>query len=202
MMHGMSAEQTQPSLLIRVRNPADQAAWREFDQKYRGLILSYCQSRGLQASDAEDVRQIVMMNLTRFLPSFEYQPGKGKFRYYLGRTVRHAIAHYFSRPNRAAAGLDSAVLAGVPSPESESDDVWEQEWVRHHFRLAMEIVRETFEPRSVLIFDRLLAGAEPEAVAAEHQTTTAAVHKIKQRIRDRLKELIDTQVADEDAPRG
>src|SRR5215470_1734099 len=141
----MSAETTQPSLLIRVRNPNDQAAWREFDLKYRGLILGYCRARGLQASDAEDVRQIVMLNLAKFLPAFEYQPGKGRFRYYLGRTVRHAIAHFFSRPNRANAALDSDVLAAIPAPQTdETDETWEQEWVRHHFRLAMETVRATF----------------------------------------------------------
>lgn len=199
----MSAEQTQPSLLVRVRNPGDQAAWREFDAKYRPLILGYCRARGLQASDSEDVRQIVMINLMKALPNFEYQPGRGRFRHYLGRAVRHAIAHFFSRPNRAGVALDSRVLAAVAADDAEgADDVWEQEWVRHHFRIAMETVRATFEPRSVAVFDRMLAGAEAEALAREYDTTPAAIHKIKQRIRDRLKELIDEQVREEDQPHG
>ncbi|MCH9003397.1 MAG: hypothetical protein IIC02_12565 [Planctomycetes bacterium] len=48
------------------------------------------------------------------------------------------------------------------------------------------------------IFDRLLAGDTVNTVAGDYQTTTQAVHKVKQRIRDRLKELIAAQVKDED----
>ena len=62
----------------------------------------------------------------------------------------------------------------------------------------MQQVRATFEERSVEIFDRLLAGDTVSAVAEDYQTTTQAVHKVKQRIRDRLKELIAAQVKDED----
>jgi RNA polymerase sigma factor (sigma-70 family) len=192
-------ETTQPSLLLRVRNPDDQVAWQEFDAKYRGLILGYCRVRGLQPSDAEDVRQTVMLNLTRFLPQFEYQPAKGKFRYYLGRTVKNAIAQHFVRQKGGDAALDTAVLATVPaSGEDESDQLWEQEWVDHHYRLAMKTIRETFEPRSVQVFEELLSGQSPEEVAAVVGLNAAAVYKIKQRIRDRMKELIDQQVKDED----
>jgi hypothetical protein len=33
---------TRISLLDRVRDPADQAAWRAFDIRYGELILTYC----------------------------------------------------------------------------------------------------------------------------------------------------------------
>jgi RNA polymerase sigma factor (sigma-70 family) len=197
----MSHEQTQPSLLIRVRDAEDHASWREFDAKYRDLILSYCRARGVQPSDADDVRQMVMVNLARTLRTFEYQPEKGKFRHYLGRAVRNSINQFFTRERSPHAGLDSAILAAVPG-ENADDEVWEQEWVQHHFRLAMRTVRDTFDPRSVTIFERLLAGESVEAVAADTQHTEQSVYKIKQRVRDRLRELIEAQVADEDAPRG
>lgn len=199
----MSHELTQPSLLIRVRDPHDHVAWDEFDRKYRNLILGYCRARGVQESDAEDVRQMVMMNLSKFLRNFEYEPGKGKFRYYLCRTVRNAISQLFARQKAAEQALDTAVLATVPAAgEPESDDAWENEWVAHHFRLAMQTIRATFEPRSVDVFEKLLAGESPEAVAVASGLNAAAVYKIKQRIRDRMKELIDEQVRDEDEPRG
>ncbi len=97
----MDHDLTQPSLLSRVRDGADQAAWREFEVKYRELLLRYCRARGLQQSDAEDVRQLVMMNLAKFLRNFDYSSEKGRFRSYLGRVVRNSISRYFSRPNPA-----------------------------------------------------------------------------------------------------
>lgn len=197
-------EKTQPSLLLRLRDTSDQAAWAEFDARYRGLIQAYCAARGLQPSDADDVRQLVMTNLARYLPTFEYRPEKGRFRSYLGCLVRTAIAHYFSRhAGGPAVAFDTAVAAVTPaSAAAEQDDLWEQEWKQHHFRVAMTKLRETFDARSVTIFERLLNGDSPEAAAVAEGINAAAVYKIKQRVRDRLKELIEVQVAEEDGGDG
>ncbi|MCA9253978.1 MAG: sigma-70 family RNA polymerase sigma factor, partial [Phycisphaerales bacterium] len=82
----MSPDTTRASLLLRIRDPDDQRAWREFDGAYGELIVRYCRARGLQLVDAEDVRQLVMLNLSRSIPRFEYQPEVGRFRDYL-RTI-------------------------------------------------------------------------------------------------------------------
>ena len=195
----MGLETTQPSLLSRVRNPADDIAWREFDAKYRELILRYCRARGLQTSDAEDVRQIAMTNLSKSLRSFEYKPARGRFRGYLGQVVRSAISRHFSRPDAPARALDTNVLVTVEADDAgQADEVWEREWVRHHYRQAMQAVRDAFDPKSVQMFDRLLAGDGVSRLASDFQTTAQAVHKVKQRIRDRLKELIAEQIREED----
>ena len=195
----MSSETTQPSLLSRVRDPADDSAWREFDAKYRELILRYCRARGLQTSDAEDVRQIAMANLAKSLRSFEYTPARGRFRGYLGQVVRSAISRHFRRPDAQAQALDTNVLVTIEAGDAgQADEVWEREWVRHHYRLAMQSVRAAFDPKSVEMFDRLLAGDGVSQLASDFQTTIQAVHKVKQRIRDRLKELIVDQIKQED----
>ena len=74
----MAGNETRPSLLRRVQNSGDGQAWREFDERYRDLILRYCRRRDLQEADAEDVRQQVMLGLTQSLPRFTYDPTKGK----------------------------------------------------------------------------------------------------------------------------
>lgn len=199
----MPFETTRPSLLSRVRDTSDHAAWREFESRYRELILRYCRGRGLQPSDAEDVLQIVLMSLSKSLRTFDYRPEKGKFRSYLGRSVKNSIGHYLSHPKVAAKALDSSVLAAV-SVEDEGgvDEQWEKEWTQHHYRLAMETIRRTYEPRSVEIFDRILAGNSIEELSAAYEMSTQAVHKVKQRIRERLKELIAAQIREEDEPDG
>ena len=52
-----STPETRPSLLIRVRDPADQAAWQEFVEIYRPVILRLAQHKGMQAADADDIAQ-------------------------------------------------------------------------------------------------------------------------------------------------
>ena len=91
------------------------------------------------------------------------------------------------------------MLATVKADDGgQADEVWEREWVRHHYRQAMLTVHTAFDPKSVQMFDRLLAGDGVGQVASDFQTTTQAVHKVKQRIRDRLKELIAGQMKEED----
>jgi len=193
-------ETTHPSLLARVQDLGDQAAWREFDAHYRELILRYCRRKGLQASDAEDVRQMVLLNLARALRNFEYEPRKGRFRDYLGRIVANAIHRYYRSPRPDHGGLDLDSAAEVEAPmDAALDEEWETEWMLHHYRMAMAGVRETADPRSVEVFECLLSGSSPDEVAEQFDMTRDAVHKVKQRIRDRLKARIAEQIKADEA---
>lgn len=191
---------TCPSLLVRVRDSSDGASWREFEERYGQLIACYCRQRGLQAADIEDVRQAVWVNLAKGLRNFEYDPQRGRFRTYLGRVVKNAIAKYFARYGSPDRALDSGVLAAAPDDADCDTDAWEQEWVKHHYRLAMEGVEASFEPRSTTLFKRLLAGDRATDLATEHGMTAAAVNQVKHRIRTRMKELIALQIREEDEP--
>jgi len=196
-------ETTRPTLLSRVRDSSNAPAWFEFERLYGPLIVRYARRAGLQQSDAEDVRQLVMMNLSRRLRSFSYEPGRGRFRDYVGQAVRNAIHRELSRPGRAPRPLSAEEAEDLLSGDlDERDEAWETEWMQHHLRLALGSLRRTFEPTSMTIFEDLLAGADVASVAAEHETTAEAVHKVKQRVRKRLREILASQVHDEELPRG
>jgi RNA polymerase sigma-70 factor (ECF subfamily) len=194
------SQQTSTSLLSRVRNPADHEAWLEFDRRYRALLLGYCRRRGVPHIDAEDLVQKVLTNLTTTLPGFVYDPNRGRFRDYLYRSTKNAIGEWAARPNRHWQPLDTNVAVDRPGAAASDVDatLWEQEWVAHHYRLALATVRQTFEPRSVEIFDRSVAGAKVADLAREYEMSAPAVHKVRQRIRDRMEELIAQQVREED----
>lgn len=186
---------------MRVRDASDAAAWAEFETRYRELIIRYARARGLQPADADDVCQAVMAKLCRALRGFDYDPRRGRFRTYLHRAVRNEIAELFARPNRRLnpVDVDDAATRSV-APDDGGDAQWEREWQSHHLRLAMQTIRATFDEASVSVFERLLAGDSTESVAESFRTTSQAVHKIKQRIRDRMHELIARQIAEEDDP--
>jgi len=197
----VDVDATRVSLLSRVRNQSDQAAWAEFEGRYRDLIRRYALARGVQYADADDISQLVLMSLATALRNFQYSPQRGRFRDYLGRVVRNAVARFRSRPNPAPVSLDTYADQADDAVGAENPDpVWEQEWVDHHYRLALRTVRETFDPKSVAIFERLVDGAAVADVAVAHGTSEQAVHKIKQRIRARMEELIAAQIRDEDEP--
>jgi RNA polymerase sigma-70 factor (ECF subfamily) len=196
---------THPSLLSRVKNSSDTAAWREFEALYRELLVRFCRRRGLQLADAEDIVQVVMTNLSRSLSGFVYDPGRGRFRDYLFRCARNAISQWAGRPKLRAQALDTGTAeAQSPSepPDPADAAAWEQEWIAHHYRLAMITVRQTFEARSVEVFERSIAGAGVAELAAEFSMSQQAVHKVRQRIKARMEELIAVQVREEDRVDG
>jgi RNA polymerase sigma factor (sigma-70 family) len=187
--------ETRASLLGRLRESGDEAAWQEFDLRYQGLVVRYCLRRGLQVADAEDVRQSVMMGLARSLKGFRYDRARGRFRSYLGRVVGRAVAR-FQQTRRHEVPLedvDPAEAAAAPE-----DEQWVQEWRAHHLRLALDAVRPGVEPGSLAVFEQLLEGREVAEVARETGMTEAAVHKVKQRMRDRLKAVVARQIQDEE----
>ncbi len=192
----MNPETTQASLLERLRDPNDQVSWREFDARYRHLILRYCLRRGLSMWDAEDVRQIVMVNLSRTFPRFEYDPSRGSFRGYVGRVVRGVIARYCDR------SLSLVEMVGhepaTPQVPSQIDEVWEDEWMNHHLRTAMGRVRREFRSGSIAIFERLLRGESPAAIARSSGIALKSVEKVRLRVRTRLQEEVRKQVEAED----
>jgi RNA polymerase sigma factor (sigma-70 family) len=196
---------TPQGLLSRVRNTQDHEAWQEFDSHYRDLLIRFCRRRGIPHVDAEDVVQGVFVSLSRSLQQFIYDKERGRFRDYLYRCVRNAISEWSARPNRQLetlvpeCGAHRAPNGGATSNEGRFALIWEEEWVAHHYRQAMRTIRESFDEKSANIFDRSVAGEKVAELAKEHGLSEQAVYKIRQRIRDRMEELIAQQIRDEDS---
>ena len=78
---------TRPSLLIRIRNREDQAAWVTFDHIYRPMLYRFAQSRRLGHEDAEDVVQHCMSAIQEHIGRFDYDPDRGRFKAWLRTMV-------------------------------------------------------------------------------------------------------------------
>ena len=206
-MRRMSVPSTQLTLIARLQDPKDERAWQRFESRYRGLVVRFAMRQGLQPTDAEDVAQVVFAGLLRTMPNFRLDPEKGRFRSYLFRVVRNEISRVRSqdaRPTGASVALlrgEGVVSGGDAGRDLEVDPAeraFEEEWINHHFRIAMAEIRRTFAPESVAMFERLMRGEPVDSIAADCKTTAQAVHKVKQRIRDKMKALVEQQIADEE----
>ena len=113
---------TRPSLLVRLREPSNHAAWEEFVDLYTPLVHGFCRQRGLQEADAADVAQEVMQAVARSIGRFEYQPDKGTFRGWLFTVTRNKFNTFLEKRRRQPQGSgDTAVqqlIAEQPCPET------------------------------------------------------------------------------------
>ncbi len=186
-MPASDSRATKPSLLLRIRDAGDGAAWGEFADLYGPIIRGYCRRRGLQEADAADVGQEVLAQVSRAIGAFEYEPVRGRFRDWLGTVTRNKIARFFEVRGRedAAAGGGSADLVEAIAEDPE----WSAEFHARILEAALARIRHDFEPATWTAFERLWAGDHraPD-VARDLGLTIDAVYAAKSRILRRLRE--------------
>src|SRR5262245_32629455 len=112
---------TRPSLLVRLRDPKDQAAWREFVELYTPLVYNYARKQGLQDADAADLSQEVLGAVARAIGQLEYDPRLGAFRNWLFTILRRKLSDWrdaFANRIRGSGDTDThQLLEQRPAPE-------------------------------------------------------------------------------------
>jgi RNA polymerase sigma factor (sigma-70 family) len=185
---------TRPSLLIRIRDPKDDAAWRQFVRLYAPLVYGFARRRGLQDADAADLVQDVLQQAATGANRFDYDRECGTFRSWLFRVIRNRLSNWFrrQRPHEHGAG-DSAVQAILelaPSPESDAAE-WDTDYDRRLFDFAAEQVRDEFEaPSWAAFWQTAVDGHTPKDVARRLGVSVGAVYVAKSRVLARLRQKI------------
>jgi len=110
----MSAPQTSPSLLIRLRDPSDKPAWQLFFDLYSPSLLAIAQSKGLRGADADDIVQESLLRCLRTLPEFKYDPAR-RFRGLLTTIVTNLCMDEHRRRGRRPVNLGSDGLSALPT---------------------------------------------------------------------------------------
>ena len=183
-------EQTSSSLLLRIRQTTDQAAWKRFIDLYTPLLYIWACRLGLQAEDAADLIQDVITTLVQKLPDFHYDRHKS-FRTWL-RTV--ATNRWRDTQRRRAAALrggNDAGLADLAAPE-QADALWEAEYQQHLFAQATRIMQGDFQPATwKACWLLVVEGRSGAEVAAELGMTVDAVYAARSRVLRRLRQELD-----------
>jgi RNA polymerase sigma factor (sigma-70 family) len=196
-----AAPVTRPSLLLRLRDPADERAWQQFVDIYTPLVFGFVRRRGLQDADAADVAQEVMQAVARSIGSFGYQPEKGSFRSWLYTVTRSRLNNFLKRQQRQPRGTgDTAVheaLEALPCPES--DERWDCEFHQRLLDWACAQVRCEFQPTTWQAF-RLTAmeGKSPKDAAVTLGSSVGAVYIARSRVTARIREKV-REASDESA---
>ena len=190
--------QTQPSLLIRLKDARDREAWERFVDLYAPLVFGFVRKRGLQEADASDLTQDVLRQVAASAKSLVYDPRRGSFRAWLFTVVRNRLTdHFRAAQRRESASGDSsqwqAVLERFVTPDDSAE--WDAEYERQLFHFAARLVRGDFSEVTWQAFwQTAVEGRDGKGVGGELGLTTAAVYLAKGRVMTRLKEQIQILV--------
>src|SRR5437667_2293010 len=95
---------TRPSLLGRLGDARDHAAWSEFVAIYAPLVYGFARKHGLQDADAADLTQDVLRAVAGAVGRLEYDPQRGSFRGWLFTIVRNQLRNFRSARARHEQG--------------------------------------------------------------------------------------------------
>jgi RNA polymerase sigma-70 factor (ECF subfamily) len=187
-------ESTSTSLLQRLRKPEETEAWDRFARLYTPILLRWARRPqfGLQAADAEDLVQEVVIDLVRKLREWSYDPNR-KFRTWLYGILYHKWVDLCRRKGRSPpAGADG--LSSVEcTPDTDPGDAEEQQFLLCR---ALELMQTEFAATTWKACWLAVAEERPAAeVAAELGITENAVYlaksRVLRRLRKELKGLLD-----------
>jgi RNA polymerase sigma-70 factor (ECF subfamily) len=196
---------TRRSLLVRIKDPNDSASWQEFFHTYSSLICSVAMKAGLSEAEAQDVLQETMIALSKKIASFEYDPGKGKFKGWLRRLTDWRIADQFRKRQRdldksgrsATSTRRTSLVARIPDPRGcDLEAIWDQEWKQNLFERAVERVKACVNAKQFQIFDLYVRKQWPPKKVAEMLDIKigqvfVAKHRMMELIREEIKRLED-----------
>ena len=141
----MSGASTRPSLLVRIRDRGDRAAWEQFAAIYTPLLLRFARRHGLQEADAHDLVQEVLKGVTTAAERLEYDPRRGSFRGWLYQVARSKLSNLLTARARQAQGSGDTGVQGLleqqPGPAADDSAEWDAEYERRLFAWAAEQVR-------------------------------------------------------------
>lgn len=185
---------TRASLLVRLQDPQDEAAWGQFVELYAPLVYRYARKQGLQDADAADLTQEVLGAVARAVGRLHYDPNRGAFRNWLFTIVRRKLSNWrVAWANRACSSGDTGMhqrLEQLTAPGAGEPE-WDAEWEQRLFSWACELVRRDVTEGTWQAFWRTAVDGQPgKQVAADLGLSVAAVYLARSRVLARLKELI------------
>jgi RNA polymerase sigma factor (sigma-70 family) len=193
---------TQVSLLVRIRDGANQVAWREFAQMYGPVIYGFARKRGLQDADAADLMQEVLRSVSGAIQKLEYDRKQGTFRGWLFTITRNKVLNFHAaRKIRPSAAGDSQTARALNEKAEPTDDsqAWELEYQRRLAQIAMDRIKSEFQENTWRAFVlTAIEGASATEAAAKVKMSPGAIYVAKSRVLARLKAEIETLQRQED----
>jgi RNA polymerase sigma factor (sigma-70 family) len=183
---------TRASLLVRLRDPADAAAWAEFVRVYGPAVYAFAAARGFQPADAADLTQDVFRQVAGAVGRFAPRAADGSFRGWLFTIVRRECG----RERRKQARRPEPLAADVPARAEAAD--WDAAVRAQWLSVALDELKDQVSDSTWRAFHlTAVEGRSGDEAAAELGITRASVYLARGRMLARLRELVAKYAEDE-----
>lgn len=192
----MTAPETRPSLLLKLRDAGNQQAWTDFLEIYQPLILRLVRQRGLQDADAREVTQDVLIAVAGAIGRWESDPARGSFRGWLSTITRNLVVNFLIQRARHPRGTGDSDLVRwfdeVPAADCGESRLFDLERRRQTFLWAAEEIESEFRSDTWRAFwETSVTGRSVSDVARELKLSAGAIYVARSRVMKRLREKVE-----------
>lgn len=185
---------TSTALLEGLKDSRDESAWRQFDARYRPLVVAVARRMGLQDSDADDAAQETMAAFVQMYRQGRYDRQEGRLRDWLRGIACHKVRDLQRRSARGEKTVaDRTDATGFLErvEDTAAETAWDAEWDAAILRQSLDAVRQEVEPRTFAAFEFFALRQWPARRVAEHlQVSEDGVYQAKSRVLARLREVM------------
>jgi len=186
---------TRASLILRLKDAEDVAAWDDFAAIYAPVIFRVATSRGFQAADAENLVQEVFLAVANSVASWLEREDRGRFRAWLLRIARNESIDMLTERATRPLGRDGStadrVLANLPARD-EFSNALDLEYERAVFHWAAEEVRAVVSEQTWDAFWLTsIDGLSVTEVAERLKIRPGNVYVARSRMMSRIKQLVE-----------
>lgn len=184
---------TSKTLLDKLQS-GDAVSWTEFFDRYREIIISLGNLKGLTPEECDDLVQEVMLCFFKNSKTFVFNPQIARFRTYFGRIIQARIFDLLRRryqSNRLASGMEEPDGPELETPDFLLNEALLCEWRKLLLEDALALLRKRVAPETYLAFDLHMRQALPvEEVMRTLSVNRQFVYTAKTRCLKTLKQII------------
>ena len=191
-------EITRSSVLAAVHSNSNEA-WSRFFDIYAGFIFGIARSKGLFDDDANEIVQIVMIEVVNnFNNGFVYDRKKGHFRKWLGHLTNWRIKDFIRQKTHVNDGVKvsyTPIEKIEMSKDPEIDSAIEEEWRAATIGRALRLLQKEVSTLHFQVFHALELEEWPtEKVCTAFGITKSNAYQIRKRLRTRFDSILKQEL--------
>lgn len=193
---------TTTQILESLRDPANGGLWRQFDERYRPVLMGFARRQGLSDDDAADVAQTALTQFAADYREGRYDRERGRLSSWIIGIARNRVADLKRQRVRQRIDRGESALLNVSDDEAIKKD-WEEARQRVILERAMLVLRSDtrLDERTIRAFDLCaLRNVPPQEAAAECGMTVSEVYVAKNRAIKKLREIVSQMTQEFDEP--
>ena len=168
---------TRQTLLQKIKDVHNEESWNEFVSIYRPYIYVIIKNLGVKMDEIEDHVQSTLIICWQKLPGFNYDPDKGRFRYWLSRIAKFTVNNHIRKFSRRAELNEKLDIPDALTPDIEA--ISDREWKVFISKKAWDNIKNDLTEGARLSFEALMNGESIADISdrLEMKENTISVNK-------------------------